>query len=84
MTGYLWEPIGLLVDPIDDVRKLRNYPFIRCFEGDSSLDDLKKELLERNIVFWTPFMTDYVWEPIGLLVDPIEDGNKLRTTQKMS
>ena len=26
MTDYQWEPIGLLVDPMEDVRKLRNHP----------------------------------------------------------
>ena len=36
------------------------------------------EFLERTKVFWTPHMTDYQWEPIGLLVDPMEDVRKLR------
>ena len=26
MTDYLWEPIGLLDDPMEGVRKLRNHP----------------------------------------------------------
>ena len=51
MTDYLWEPIGLLVDQMEDVRKLRNHPL-----GDGSLDALELELMERTKVFWTPHM----------------------------
>ena len=59
------------------VKKLRNLTNID-FQGDGSLDALLLELLERTNVFWTPHMTDYLWKPIGLLVDPMEDVRKLR------
>ena len=44
MTDYLWEPIGLLDDSMEGVRKLRNHPE----------DDLKETavLMHLNWSYW--------------------------------
>ena len=59
------------------VKKLKNLANID-FQGDCSLDALLLELLERTKVSWTHLRPGYLWEPIRLIVDSLEDVRKLR------
>ena len=65
VVGYQMEPIGVKDNLIGGVRNIQK-DLKGILKGDGSLDGPNSRLVERFKVLWTPQVSGYQMEPIGV------------------